>query len=59
MSHHPRLRFLGLALTKACEYSIFDDESTDYRADIVVRFLISISSFRKTLQIFHLINFNK
>ncbi|XP_071119076.1 protein zyg-11 homolog B-like [Haliotis cracherodii] len=36
LSHHQRLRFLGLALIKACQYSMFIDECPEYRDDIVV-----------------------
>ncbi|KAL5021080.1 hypothetical protein ScPMuIL_000235 [Solemya velum] len=30
------MHFLGLALTDACEYSMFNDQSPDYESDIVV-----------------------
>ncbi|XP_076463188.1 protein zyg-11 homolog B-like [Babylonia areolata] len=36
LESHPSLRFLGLALTKACEYSLVSDEAVELRDDMRV-----------------------
>lgn len=36
MNDHRHLRFLGLSLTKACEYPMFLDDAEEYKSNIVV-----------------------
>ena len=36
MESHGSLRFMGLSLTKACEYSMFSTDSIEYNSEITV-----------------------
>ena len=36
LESHGLLRFLGLSLTKACEYSVFLEDSVEHKADMIV-----------------------
>ncbi|XP_055956533.1 protein zyg-11 homolog B isoform X1 [Patella vulgata] len=50
MESHRKLRFLGLALTHTCEYSMFMMESPDYRPGIVVTGEADETQLKETLK---------